>query len=291
MKTSAVSRPRLLHNVNTRPASRRRLLFSLGYFALLVLIVVPFIFPFIWMVLASLKTQAEITAIPPKWIFTPTYEHYQEVFQQYELGKSILNSLVISVGATFWSLVLGLPAAYAIARWRQRGFALAILVARIVPGITFLIPWFILFSKLRLVDTYTSLILSHMLVGLPFIIWVMVPFFEALPKELEEASMVDGSTRMGAFFRVLLPLTGPGVLTCSILSFVFSWNNFMFAVVLTGSRTRTLPIAIFNFLSYSQINWGGLMAAAVIITLPILLIALVAQRYIVQGLTAGAVKG
>jgi multiple sugar transport system permease protein len=272
-------------------ARRRRLAFNLGYFVLLLLIVVPFVFPFVWMVLSSFKTQAQITAIPPQWVFTPTYEHYREVFQQYELGRSILNSLIISVGATFWSLVLGLPAAYAIARWRQNGFALAILVARIVPGITFLIPWFILFSKLRLVDTYTSLILSHMLVGLPFIIWVMVPFFAALPKELEEASMVDGSTRMGAFFRVLLPLTGPGVLTCSILSFVFSWNNFMFAVVLTGSRTRTLPIAIFNFLSYSQINWGGLMAAAVIITLPILVIALLAQKYIVQGLTAGAVKG
>ena len=186
---------------------------------------------------------------------------------------------------------MGLPAAYAIARYRQHALSLTILVARIVPGITFLIPWFILFSKLRLVDTYTSIILSHMLVGMPFIIWVMVPFFEALPKELEEASMVDGTTRQGAFFRVLLPLTGPGVLTSSILSFVFSWNNFMFAVVLTGARTRTLPIAIFNFLSYSEINWGGLMAAAVIITVPILVIALIAQKYIVQGLTAGAVKG
>jgi multiple sugar transport system permease protein len=274
-----------------KSSSRRRLWRDLGYVALLILIVVPFIFPFAWMVLSSFKTQIQIITIPPQWIFTPTLEHYQEVFGQYQLGRSIWNSLVISVGATFFSLVLGLPAAYAIARWRQRGFALAILVARIVPGITFLIPWFILFSRLRLVDTYTSLILSHMLVGLPFIIWVMVPFFETLPKELEEASMVDGTSRQGAFFRVLLPLTGPGVLTCSILSFVFSWNNFMFAVVLTGSRTRTLPIAIFNFLSYSQINWGGLMAAAVVITLPILAIALVAQRYIIQGLTAGAVKG
>jgi multiple sugar transport system permease protein len=275
----------------THAGRRRRWLRDLGYFALLILIVVPFVFPFVWMVLSSFKTQTQIIAIPPRWVFQPTYDHYREVFRQYALGKSIWNSLVISVGATFFSLVLGLPAAYAIARWRQHGVALAILVARIVPGITFLIPWFILFSRLHLVDTYTSLILSHMLVGLPFIIWVMVPFFEALPKELEEASMVDGTSRQGAFFRVLLPLTGPGVLTCSILSFVFSWNNFMFAVVLTGSRTRTLPIAIFNFLSYSEINWGGLMAAAVIITLPILLVALVAQRYIVQGLTAGAIKG
>ncbi|MGE5576281.1 MAG: carbohydrate ABC transporter permease [Syntrophothermus sp.] len=270
---------------------RTRWLKDLGYVAVLVVIVVPFIFPFFWMLISSFKEQAQIISIPPRLIFKPTFTHYREVFQQYEFGHFIMNSLVTSVGATFFSLLLGLPAAYAIARYRQHALSLTILVARIVPGITFLIPWFILFSKLRLVDTYTSIILSHMLVGMPFIIWIMVPFFEALPKELEEASMVDGTTRQGAFFRVLLPLTGPGVLTSSILSFVFSWNNFMFAVVLTGARTRTLPIAIFNFLSYSEINWGGLMAAAVIITVPILIVALIAQKYIVQGLTAGAVKG
>ena len=129
-----------------------------------------------------------------------------------------------------------------------------------------------------------------MLVGLPFIIWVMTPFFESLPVELEEAAMIDGATRQGAFFRVLLPLTGPGVITSSILSFIFSWNNFMFGVVLTGAKTKTLPVAVFNFMAYSEINWGGLMAAAVTITLPVIIIALVAQRYIIQGLTAGAVK-
>lgn len=289
--------PTLVSRVQTSPRPRpglrakKRRWGEIGYFVLLAVIVIPFLFPFVWMILSSFKQQAQIIAVPPRWFFTPTFVHYREVFQQYDLGRSIWNSLVISVGSTFFSLVLGLPAAYAIARYRLNSLALTILVARIVPGITFLIPWFILFSRLRLVDTYTSLILSHMLVGLPFIIWVMAPFFEALPRELEEAAMVDGATRPGAFFRVLLPLTGPGVLTCSILSFVFSWNNFMFAVVLTGSRTRTLPIAIFNFLSYSEINWGGLMAAAVVITLPILLVALVAQRYIIQGLTAGAVKG
>ncbi len=264
---------------------------EIGYFALLVAIIVPFVFPFFWMAVSSFKEQTDIVAVPPRWLFAPTLRHYQEVFGQYEFLHFIWNSLVIAVGATFFSLVLGLPAAYSIARFRQGKIALAILVARIVPGITFLIPWFILFSRLRLVDTYASLILSHMLVGMPFIIWVMTPFFEGLPRELEEAAMVDGTTRQGAFFRVMLPLTGPGVLTCSILSFVFSWNNFMFAVVLTGARTRTLPIAVFNFLSYSEINWGGLMAAAVVITVPILVIALIAQRYIVQGLTAGAVKG
>lgn len=278
-------------NAHSRAMRQTRLWKEIGYGVLLFVIIVPFVFPFFWMAVSSLKRQADIIRIPPSWIFKPTLLHYQEVFGQYQFTHFMWNSLVIAAGSTFFSLVLGLPAAYSIARFRQGKLSLVILVARIVPGITFLIPWFILFSRLRLVDTYTSLILSHMLVGLPFIIWVMVPFFESLPKELEEAAMVDGSTRAGAFSRVLLPLTGPGILTSSILSFVFSWNNFMFAVVLTGARTRTLPIAVFNFLSYSEINWGGLMAAAVVITVPILVIALIAQRYIIAGLTAGAVKG
>ena len=271
----------------TRKASKLK---DILYYVVVALIIIPFLFPFFWMVLASFKQQADITRIPPVWTFKPTLTHYKAVFEQHEFANYIWNSAVIAFCSTLFSLILGLPVAYSIARFQQDKVSLAILVARIVPGITFLIPWFILFSRLRLVDTYTSLILAHMLVGLPFIIWVMVPFFESLPKELEEAAVIDGATRQGTFLRVLLPLTGPGVLTSSILSFVFSWNNFMFGVVLTGSRTKTLPIAVFNFMAYSEINWGGLMAAAVVITLPVIVIALFTQKYIIQGLTAGAVK-
>lgn len=260
------------------------------YFVVVALIIIPFLFPFFWMVVSSIKTQADITRVPPVWTFTPTGTHYRNVFEQHDFGHYIFNSAVIALGSTFFSLILGLPAAYSIARFKQSKLALAILVARIIPGITFLIPWFMIFSRLRMVDTYTSMILAHMLVGLPFIIWVMTPFFEGLPVELEQAAMIDGATRQGAFFRVLLPLTGPGVITSSILSFVFSWNNFMFGVVLTGAKTKTLPVAVFNFMAYSEINWGGLMAAAVVITLPVIVIALFAQKYIIQGLTAGAVK-
>jgi multiple sugar transport system permease protein len=130
-----------------------------------------------------------------------------------------------------------------------------------------------------------------MLVALPFVIWIMIPYFESLPRELEEAAWVDGSSRVGTFFRIILPLSGPGIITSSILSFIFSWNNFMFSLILSGTNTKTLPVAVFSFVSYSQINWGGLMAAAVVITAPILIISLFLQRYIIKGLTAGAVKG
>ncbi|HBG02003.1 MAG TPA: sugar ABC transporter permease [Firmicutes bacterium] len=275
----------------TNRYQRRKRLGNIGYWVVVALIIIPFLFPLLWMLLSSFKIQSDITRIPPVWQFTPTTQHYRAVFEEHDFGRYIFNSAVIALGSTFFSLILGLPAAYSIARFKQTKFSLGILVARIAPGITFLIPWFMIFSRLRMVDTYTSMILAHMLVGLPFIVWVMTPFFEGLPIELEQAAMIDGSSQAGAFFRVLLPLTGPGVITSSILAFVFSWNNFMFGVVLTGAKTKTLPVAVFNFMAYSEINWGGLMAAAVVITAPVIIIALVAQKYIVRGLTAGAVKG
>ncbi|MGE5591920.1 MAG: carbohydrate ABC transporter permease [Bacillota bacterium] len=270
---------------------RRSLVVNVLFYAALAVSLLVFLFPFLWMILASLKTQAQITAYPPQWVFQPTLKNYVEVFAGQQFGKFIWNSLVIAVGATFFGLVLGLPAAYAIARYKQSGLGMLILVARIVPGITFLIPWFILFTRIGIVDTFSSLILTHMLVTMPFIVWVMIAFFESIPAELVEAARVDGCTEQYAFLRVVLPISGPGIITSSILAFVFSWNNFMFSSILTGARTKTLPVAVFNFLSYSEINWGGLMAAAVIITLPILIIAMVTQKYIIRGLTAGAVKG
>jgi multiple sugar transport system permease protein len=266
---------------------RANLLYSL----LTLLVVVVFAFPFLWMLLASFKTQAQILSSDDLFVFTPTVKNYINVFLQYDFMKFIINSMLVALGSTLLSLLLGLPAAYAIARHHLHKLGLIILVARIIPGITFLIPWFILFSKVNLVDTYTALILSHMLVGLPFIIWIMISFFEGLPTEIEEAGLIDGCTHHQVFLRVILPISGPGVITSSLLSFIFSWNNFMFSIILAGDKTKTLPIAVFNFMSYSEINWGALMAAATIITLPVLIIALLAQRYIVSGLAAGAVKG
>jgi multiple sugar transport system permease protein len=263
---------------------------KVAFWLAIFLVLLMFAFPFLWMILGSMKNQVEITS-GSLFNFTPTLDNYRSVFGDYNFTPFIVNSFVVALGSTVGSLILGLPAAYAIARYRMQGFGVLILCARIVPGITFLIPWFVLFTKLHLVDTYTALILSHMLVGLPFVIWIMISFFEALPEELEEAAKIDGCSEFTAFLRVVLPISGPGVITSSLLSFIFSWNNFMFSIILAGENTKTLPIAVFNFLSYSSIDWGGLMAAACIITVPVLVIALVAQRYVVSGLAAGAVKG
>ena len=247
--------------------------------------------PFLWMVLNTFKTPLQIIKLPPELIFTPTLRNFQNVFGTQNFMRYIMNSLIIGAGCTLVGLLLGLPAAYSIARYQQNRLAVGILMARMVPGITFLVPLFIIFRALGLIDTYTSLILAHMLVGLPFIVWVMVPFFESIPRELSESAVVDGASAVRTFVSVVLPLSGPGIVTAAILSFVFSWNNFMFSIVLASNRTRTVPVAIYNFISYAQIDWGGLMAAAVVITLPVLVLAIITQRYVIRGLTAGAVKG
>ncbi|HET7656905.1 MAG TPA: carbohydrate ABC transporter permease [Bacillales bacterium] len=256
------------------------------YFALFL-----FLLPFLWMILASFKTQVQILDTRHLFAINANFNNFVEVFQKYAFLKFIKNSFIVGALSTFFGLVLGLPAAYSIAKYKQEGLGLLILVARIVPGISFLIPWFIIFSKMHMIDTYTALILSHMLVTMPFIIWIMIPFFEGLPSSLEESARIDGCSIPAAFMKIILPISGPGIITSTILAFIFSWNNFMFSIILAGEKTKTLPIAVFNFLSYSEIDWGGLMAASVIITAPVLILALFSQRYIIAGLTGGSVKG
>lgn len=270
----------------------KRILKSIGKHTLIYVILAITFFPFLWMVLASFQTQTDIMN-PTKGLFNfvPTMQNYTKAFEQYAFMKPITNSLLIAVSATFFALILGLPAAYSIARFKQRKLSMVILVVRMIPGITFLMPWFSIFTAIGLIDTFASLILSHMLIALPFIVWIMGPFFESIPMELQEAAWVDGSSQVRAFFSIVLRLSLPGVLTASLLSVIFSWNNFMFSLVLSGAKTITLPIAIFSFISYASVDWGGLMAAAVVITLPILVLSIILQKYIVGGLTAGAVKG
>jgi multiple sugar transport system permease protein len=244
------------------------------------------------MVTLSLKPQVEAAGYPPSFFrFSVTFKGYAEVFSKHPFLLYSWNSLVVATGVTLLGLLVGLPAAYSIAQWRQRTLALTMLVARIIPGISYLIPWYILFRNLRMVDTYQALILTHLVVGLPITIWVMIGFFEDVPPDLREAALIDGCTEYGAFLRVAVPLVKPGIVATAILAFIFSWNNFLFSVILAGRNTRTLPIAVFNMIGYEEINWAPLAAAATLITLPVILLTLIVQRHIVSGLTFGAVKG
>jgi len=270
----------------------KKLLTKIAFYAAVVVVMLPTVFVFYWMVTLSLKPQIEAAAYPPIFFnFTVTFRGYVEVFAKHPFLLYTWNSLVVAVGSTLLGLIVGLPAAYSIAQWRQHKLALAILVARIIPGISYLIPWYILFRNLKMVDTYQALILTHLVVGLPITIWVMIGFFEDIPPDLREAALIDGCTDYGAFWRVAVPLVKPGVVATAILAFIFSWNNFLFSVILAGRNTRTLPIAVFNMIGYEEINWGPLAAAATLITLPVIILTLIIQRHIVTGLTFGAVKG
>jgi multiple sugar transport system permease protein len=201
------------------------------------------------------------------------------------------NSSVVGISTVFFSLLIGLPAAYSIARFGQKKLLMLILVARLMPGISFLMPWYIIFSRLRLMDSYVALILSHILIVMPVVVWIMSAYFETIPVEMEASAMVDGATRQRAFISIILPLSMPGVVTATTLGFIFSWNNFMFAQVLSMAKTRTLPLAVYNFLSYAEVDWGGVMAAAVAIVTPAIILTMIFQKYVVKGLTVGAVKG
>ena len=270
----------------SNPTLRKTFLFVLG-----VLVLIPFLFPFIWMLLGSFKEEVDFMAYPPVWIFKPTLENYRNVFVENDFGTFAINSTIVAALTTFFGLLFGIPGAYAVARYKRTGFALIVLAARMAPGIAFLLPWFVLFVQLKLTNTYFALVTTHLIFTLPLILWMMIGFIEAIPREIEQAAMVDGCTVWGSLFRVVIPLTVPGIAASGILCFIFSWNNFLFSVVLAGESTKTLPVAVFNFLGYQAISWGPLSAAASIITLPVLILALMVQKYIVRGLAAGGISG
>ncbi|MGS2616644.1 carbohydrate ABC transporter permease [Micromonospora sp. LZ34] len=257
----------------------------------LVVVVASLIAPLLWMIAASLKTNVDIYDTSKAFVFSPTLDNYSTVLERANYVQFIGNSLWVAFAATVLSLILGVPAAYSMSRFSMKKSALVVLMARVIPGVSLLVPWYYVFSNLQMVGGYTVLILSHMFVSLPLIVYIMMGYFDGLPSELEEAALVDGLTHIGAFRRITLPLSVPGIATAGILSFIFSWNNFMFALVLSGADTKTLPVAIFDFVGYASIDWGGLMAAATVVTVPIMVIALFVQKYIVSGLTAGATKG
>ncbi len=265
--------------------------FRIVFPVIIVLIITPTIFPFLWMLLSSFKTQVDIISWPPKFIFDPSMLNYDKVFGEQNFLKYLMNSSIVGVSAVVLSLIMGLPAAYSIARFGQRRLSVFLLIARLMPGISFLMPWYIIFSRLGLMDSYTALILSHILICHPVVVWVMSSYFETVPRELEESAMIDGASQQYAFLKIILPLSVPGVVTATTLSFIFSWNNFMFSQVLSMDKTRTLPIAVYNFMSYAEVDWGGVMAAAVAIMTPAIILTMIFQKYVVKGLTMGAVKG
>jgi multiple sugar transport system permease protein len=265
---------------------------NLGFGLAVLTLISPAVLVFLWMLSLSLKNELDNTAWPPVFIpDPPTLDNYRDVFARNDFLLYAWNSVVVSFSATGFALLVGVPAGYGIARMRAMRAAALILIARITPGLSYLIPLFLLFQWLELTGSLLPIVISHLVITVPIVVWVMISFFEGLPGELEEAALVDGATLWQAFRHVALPLARPGITVATILAFIFSWNNFVFAMVLAGRETRTLPVAVNNMLTFEQISWGPLSAAALLVTLPVLLLTLVAQKQIVTGLTAGGVKG
>ncbi len=263
-----------------------------GLYFSVIMLVSPAILFFLWTLSLAFKNELDNTAYPPVFIPNPpTLDNFVDVFAKNDFLTYTINSVIVSFSATGLALLLGVPAGYGIAKAKATKAAMLILIARITPGLSYLIPLFLLFQWFGLLGTLTPLVITHLVITVPIVVWVMIGFFEGLPPELEEAALVDGATIWQAFRHVAMPLARPGITVAMILAFIFSWNNFIFGVVLAGRSTRTLPVAVYNVLTFEQISWGPLAAAALVVTAPVLLLTLLMQKEIVAGLTAGGVKG
>jgi multiple sugar transport system permease protein len=270
----------------------RRLSRALTY-ALVILVVILSIAPIIYLLITSFKEPELTFVIPPVWNFTPTWQNYEEVLSSTSFDRYFLNSIVVAVTTTAIALVLGTLAAYGFSRFRFRGqfwLRMSSLIPQMLPAIAIVVPLYVLFSGIKWIDTRQALVVSYLTFTVPLSIWMMVGFFDDVPIELEEAAMIDGCSRFQSLVRVSLPLVVPGMAATAILCFLYCWNEFLYAVILTGRDARTLPVIITSFMTNRAVLWGRIAASGSLVLVPVLIFALLAQRYLVRGLARGAVK-
>lgn len=251
------------------------------------------VFPIAWMVSTAFKHKNDVFSVPPKFIFSPTLENFHYIFTEAPILHYLGNTIIVSIITTFFSVAIGIFAAYALARYRFRGkedLAFYILSIRMFPPIAAAIPIFVIMKNLGLLDTKISLIIAYTTFNLPFVVWMLRDFIASLPHELEEAAMVDGKSRMGAFFGVTFPLLVPSLAAVSILCLIFSWNEFLFALVLSQRNAKTLALGLTEFMTWREIGWENIFATASILVGPVILFSFMVQRYLVRGLTMGAVR-
>jgi multiple sugar transport system permease protein len=252
------------------------------------------LFPIYWIATASLKTELSLYAKPPEWLFAPVLDNYRRVLTNIPFLQYVTNSLVVAIGTTLGSLVLGVLAGYGFARFRFRGsdaVRFLVLVTRMAPRMALVVPYYLMMQKLGLLDTYTGLLVAYVSFALPFSIWLLIGFFADVPLEIEEAAMIDGCGRLGVLLRVVIPIVAPGLVVAAIFAFLVSWNEFLFALILSGVRAKTLPVVIAGLSTDVGPLYGDMSAAAVMVMAPNIVMTLVLQRYLVKGLTLGAVKG
>ena len=258
-------------------------------------ILVVWSFPVLWALLTSFKTERDVLAYPPKLVFTPTLANYADVlFGSASVLPNLWSSFVVASVATALAMLIASPAAYALARLEfpaRHGTGFYVLATQMLPPVGLIIPYYLVLQKLAMLDTYSGLVVIYLTFSLPFAVWLLVSYFEDIPREMEEAALLDRAGRMRALWHVILPQVRGGIAVTTIFVFLNAWNEFLFAVVLGGNRVRTVTVAMFNFISVEQTLWAKLAAGAVLAMAPVILLGLLAQRHIVKGLTVGAVKG
>jgi multiple sugar transport system permease protein len=251
------------------------------------------LFPVIWMALMMFKPESVMFQRPTVWLFEPTLDHFAYVIEEGFI-KNIATSLVVSISSTLLVIVIGTPAAYAFARfsmWRRDDFFLFILATRMAPPVAMVIPFYLIYAKVGLFDTYAGIILAYLTFNLSFYVWVLRSFCREMPVELEEAAMADGYSRWQVLVKIVAPLLRPGIIATSVLCFIFTWNEFLFAFMLGGKAVRTLPTVIPILITSQGVKWGELSIVGMVALLPVLVAVFLLQRHIVRGLTMGAVKG
>jgi ABC-type glycerol-3-phosphate transport system permease component len=271
-------------------ALRRAALWAVALLLLLV-----WAFPVLWGLLTSFKTERDVLAYPPRLIFTPTLDNYREVmFGSASILPNLWSSIVVSVWTTVLTMLFAVPAAYALARLRypgKRASGFYVLATQMLPPVGLIIPFYLVLQKIGGLDSYSGLTAIYLTFSLPFAVWLMVSYFEDIPYEMEEAALLDRAGRLRTLWYVILPQVRGGIAVTTIFVFLNAWNEFLFAVVLGGSKVRPVTVAMYNFISLEQTQWARLAAAAMLAMAPVILIGLFAQRHIVKGLTVGAVKG
>ena len=260
-----------------------------------VLLVLAFaLAPFVWMLLTSIKPNADLSQFPVRYLpSSTTFEHYRTLIQRTSFPVNLLNSLIIAGGAVLLGLATSVPAAYSFSRFRfagRRTLMTGFLVINMFPIVLLIIPLFVLMRTLGLIDTFLGVIIGHSTFSIPFSIWMLVSYFNAIPKDLDEAATIDGASRLQTIRLVVLPLVMPGIVTTAIYVFITSWNEYLFAMMLSGETVRPVTVALQLFIGEFTVQWGILTAGGTIIALPVTILFLFVQKRLLGGLTAGAVK-
>ena len=266
---------------------------SLNY-SVIVVYLLFVIFPIIWIALLSLKNEVQAFANPPLFIFKPYFMNYYNLFIEENFGKYLFNSIFVATLSSIICLLIGAPTAFALSRNQNkvnRGILIWVLISRMAPAMTYVIPFFVVFSYFKMIDTYFGLILAYSVLNLPLVIWLMRSFFLELPSETLEAAKIDGASIFQIFRKIAIPLASPGIVSTGIITFVVAWNEFIFALVLTRRHAVTAQIGIGNLQKFEGTEWGQMAAGAIVLILPAMIIAFFISKYFVQGLTSGATKG